>query len=425
MKRLFPTSMVKPEPDKKPESGSPKSSRAKGHGMGASAGSSDRICFECDVASLAASGRYGRELLLASRGIELPLSLHVRKSYDHDDAFPLPPFLERLAQRPPSGLIRLVCLPAFALPERVEAGRYWALTSFNPERLTPPERRALSRPERLFVPSEAHAARLREAKIPADRIRIIEPAVNPLVFNTKATWPEEQMEKPDAFLFMSVISPLRRHGIDLLLRAWVEEFKAGEPVRLILKLSHLPRLKKRLPYEISDLSMRLGALNRMFAPVSVLEGSWQEESLAGLIAGSNAFVCTDRLPFTGFRVREALACGVPVIAPASVCRVAPIDEDVGYIVETVEVEQPAGTLYPESPACRLEEPVIAALRRRMREAFLAAPGAKRRGREAARRSEALTDWENRARALLSALPGLAKTAGRQDPVRRGAGKEEG
>ncbi|HNW33878.1 MAG TPA: hypothetical protein PKM25_03030 [Candidatus Ozemobacteraceae bacterium] len=425
MKRLFPTSTVNREPEKKPESATPQAPRANMQKPRASAGDSGRICFECDVASLAASGRYGRELLLASRGIELPLSLHARKSYDHDDAFPLPPFLERLAQRPPSGLIRLVCLPAFALPEHIESGRYWALTSFNPDHLTQPERRALSRPERLFVPSEAHAARLREAKIPADRIRIIEPAVHPLVFNPRAQWPAAQLEKPDEFLFISVISPLRRHGIDLLLRAWVEEFRAGEPVRLILKLSHLPRLKKRLPYEISDLSMRLGALNRMFAPVSILEGSWPEESLAGLIAGSHVFVCTDRLPFTGFRVREALACGVPVIAPASVCAVAHIDEEVGYLVETTESEQPAGGLYPESPACRLEEPNIPALRRRMREAFLAAPGVKRRGQEAAHRAEALTDWENRARVLLSALSDPVKPAGPRNTVRRGADKEEG
>ncbi len=337
---------------------------------------------------------------MSSRGIELPLALQVRKSYDHDETFVLPNFLEILAQRPTAGNIRMVCLPAFALPERVESGRYWALTAFNPDRLSDVERRALRRPERLFVPTEAHAASLRKEKISKNIITVLEPAVSPTVFSSKAVWPTGRLEKPKAFTFISVISPLRRHGIDLLLRAWVEEFRAAEPVRLVIKLSHLPRLKKRLSYEISDLAMRLGALNRLFAPVSVLEGFWEEDDLAGLIAGSNALICPDRLPFTGFRVREAHACGVPVIAPVSVRAVAPLDEETGYLVETHETDQPADALFPGSPACRVAEPDVASLRRRMREAFLAAADARRRGEEAARRSTKLTDWENRARLLL-------------------------
>lgn len=410
MKRVFSTPVAKREPEGKPDDDSARSAnpaprgrpvpKKNTDGRSDAASRLERVCFECDVASLTASGRYGRELLLAARGVELPLSLQTRKSYDHDDTFALAPFLENLAGRPPSGGIRMVCVPAFALPEKTEFGRYWALTSFNPDLLSRYESRALRRPEKLFVPSEAHAARLVKEKISKDIITVLEPAVNPLVFNPKASWPVEQLEKPKAFIFMAVISPLRRHGIDLLLRAWVEEFKAGEPVHLLLKLSHLPRLKKRLPYEISDLSMRLGALNRLFAPVSVLEGAWQEEALAGMIAGSDVLVCPDRLPFTGLRIREALACGVPVIAPSSVRAVAPLDEETGYLVETQEVAQPAGSLFPESPACSVEEPVVAGLRRRMREAFIAVLGAKRRGKEAARRSAELTDWESRARAIL-------------------------
>ncbi|HOT27862.1 MAG TPA: glycosyltransferase [Candidatus Ozemobacteraceae bacterium] len=406
MKRIFSTHPRKQEGKNTPQESPAVTARPLRKGRPVSdprsepAGKRERICFECDVSSLTASGRYGRELLLASRGIELPLSLQIRKSYDHDDAFVLPNFLETLAQRPPIGSTRMVCLPAFALPERVENGRYWALTAFNPERLSDAERRALRRPERLFVPTEAHAARLVKEKISKSIITVLEPAVNPGIFTPNAVWPAERLDKGKAFTFIAVISPLRRHGIDLLLRAWVEEFRAGEPVRLVLKLSHLPRLKKRLPYEISDLAMRLGALNRLFAPVSVLEGFWAEDDLAGLVAGSNVLVCPDRLPFTGFRIREAVACGVPVIAPESVRSVVPLDEKTGYLVETHEVEQPAESLFPGSPACRVAEPDVAALRRRMREAFGSAAEARRRGEEAARRSAKQTDWENRARLLL-------------------------
>lgn len=404
MKRIFSTRPRQPKDENKSDqaptaTGQPPH-RPFSERRSESTGRHERICFECDVSSLTATGRYGRELLLASRGIELPLSLQIRKSYDHDDTFVLPNFLETLTQRPAIGNIRMVCLPAFALPERVENGRYWALTSFNPDRLSDLERRALRRPERLFVPTEAHAARLRQEKISKSIITVLCPAVSPVVFGPKAIWPTERLEKPKTFTFISVISPLRRHGIDLLLRAWVEEFRATEPVRLVIKLSHLPRLKKRLPYEISDLAMRLGALNRLFAPVSVLEGFWGEDDLAGLIAGSNALVCTDRLPFTGFRIREAHACGVPVIAPVSAQAVAPLDEETGYLVATHEIDQPADALFPGSPACRVAEPDVVSLRRRMREAFLAAGDARRRGEEAAKRSAKLTDWENRARLLL-------------------------
>ncbi|HOY66977.1 MAG TPA: glycosyltransferase family 4 protein [Candidatus Ozemobacteraceae bacterium] len=364
-------------------------------------GRPDRICFECDTSALSFLGRFGRELLLAARGVELPLSLLARKSYDHDETFPLPPFLAKLAERPPSGGTRLVCLPAFALPLSIEEGRYWALTGFDPGFLSQAEIRALKRPERLFVPSSRHASRLREIGIPADRITVLEPAVSPVVFHPAAAWPVDRLPRPKATVFIAILSPLRRQGIDLLLRAWIEEFKAGEPVHLLLKLSHLPRLKKKLPYEISDLARRLGALNRLFAPVTVLEGAWSDEALAGLIAGSDVLVAPDRLSFAGFRAREALCCGTPVIAPAA----AGIDERIGYPVATARVTQAEGTLYPGSPALPLDEPDVADLRRRMREAFRETEGRNGRRDESLRRAAKLTDWESRARILLNIISG--------------------
>ncbi|HEY9071419.1 MAG TPA: hypothetical protein VIV61_14265 [Candidatus Ozemobacteraceae bacterium] len=367
----------------------------------ATTGRPDRICFECDTSALSFLGRFGRELLLASRGIELPLSLQARKSYDHDETFPLPPFLEKLADRPPTGGIRLVCLPAFALPLSIEDGRYWALTGFDPGFLSPADIRALKRPERLFVPSARHAARLSEIGISAGRITVLEPAVNPVVFNPAAVWPTERLPRPKGFTCIAILSPLRRQGVDLLLRAWVEEFKAGEPVHLLLKLSHLPRLKKQLPYEISDLARRLGALNRLFAPVTVLEGAWSDDALAGLMAGSDVMVSPDRLSFAGFRRREALCSGVPVVAPAS----TGIDEMTGYPVATTRVAQAEGTLYPGSPALALDEPDVADLRRRLREAFRDAEGRKSRREECLRRAAQLTDWESRARILLNIVSG--------------------
>ncbi|MFZ2956055.1 MAG: hypothetical protein WA705_04080 [Candidatus Ozemobacteraceae bacterium] len=371
-----------------------------------------RFCFEGDYSAPTASGRMTRELVLAARGHEMPLSLRERKSYGPRFEEPLPPFLEQLIRRPPSGRIRILCMPAFALPENVDRGEFWAISGFDPIHPTPLEIAALKRVEKLWVPSAAHRKALQKAGMPAMKLEIMPPAVNRKIFHSRAEIPDEiarRSEKPGekTFRFLAVVNPLRRKGVDLILRAYLEEFKPDESVHLVLKMTHLPKLKKDFPYEISDLAKRLGALNRMFARVDVFAETWTDNKLAGLMAGCNAFVTANRAYHTAMVVREAMAAGLPIIGPTCLTDILELDETTGYLVSTREVSMEEGGLFADSPETMVEEVEIEALRKRMREAFTDQRNTREKGMAAIRAGRTAPDWKNLAGRLLAAVPASA------------------
>ncbi|MBF0499542.1 MAG: glycosyltransferase [Candidatus Riflebacteria bacterium] len=361
-----------------------------------------RFCFEGDYCAPTASGRITRELVLAARGLEMPLSLRERKAYGPRLDEPLPTFLQQLAKRPPSGHVRIFCLPAFALPDSVERGAFWAISGFDAVHPMPGEIASMKRVEKLWVPSAMHRRVLQKSGMPAMKLEILPPAVNRKIFHPRAESVDEL--GPNAFRFLAVVNPLRRKGIDLILRAYIEEFKSGEPVRLILKLTHMPKLKKDFAYEISDLGKRLGALNKMFAPVVVYSETWSDAKLAGLMAGCQAFVTANRAYHTALAAREAMAAGLPVVGPACLADLIGLNEETGYLVPTHEAPIEADGLFANSPATVIDEVDIAAMRKRMREAFTEAKHAREKGRMASRAGRADPDWKTLAAAMLSAAP---------------------
>jgi len=360
-----------------------------------------RFCFEGDFSSPTASGRFARELALAARGVELPLSITERKTYLHSKDFPLPDFFKKIADRPFFGGIRVVCFPAFNLPEKVDKGRYWAISAFDPYFDDPNNIRKPAKPGMIWLPSKAHLNACQKAGMPTARCRLLIPPVNTRIFHPRVPH-HKMLAEFDEFLFIAVVSPLRRKGADLILRAFIEEFKASEPVRLIIKLTHLPKLKKSFKHEISDFGKRLGALNRMFPPVTVIAQILEERELAALLAGCQAFVSANRGYQTALATREAMAAGLPLIAPDALFEILEIDETFGYSVKTCRQTVSKDLLFPNSPEGVIREVDIAHLRRQMREAFSHPASARKKGLTAHQRQKNMPSWKDAVQELVSA-----------------------
>ncbi|MBI3038231.1 glycosyltransferase [bacterium] len=251
----------------------------------------------------------------------------------------------------------------------------------------------------VFVSSTTHRKRLIEFLVPEGNIHLLPRRVNQSFFPGKPAH-SEFLPGSKSFSFLTVTSPLRRKGLDLILRAYLEEFSAKEPVRLVIKLTHLPKKKKQFSYEISDLGNRLGALNNLFPPVVIISDTVEDSKMGGLFSSCQVFVNANRSFHTGLTVLEALASGIPVIAPSKMFEIFGFNEEIGYIVQTRKAPATPGFLYSGSPATYVEESDIASLRKRMREAFAKPEETKRKGFLASQFSSRSQNWDEFANKII-------------------------
>jgi len=368
-----------------------------------------RCCFAGDPAALTWAGRAIRELLLGSRGLEFPTSLQASTAYGHRPEFALPPMIRSVAKRPPTGRVRLLCGPAFALPEAIDRGIYWALSAFDPFNLSPMEKSNLDNADFIWLPTDLHKKQAMAAGLRSSKIGIVHPGVNHKVFHPKAA-PSDFLSEESGFMFVTIASPLNRKGLDILIRAYVEEFKPRDNVLLVIKMSHQSKPKKDFPYEIPGLAKRLGGLNAQLARVLILEEAIEDEMVAALLARADAYVCANRTFQTALAVREALACGRPVIGPEGLRDLVGLGENTGYLVKTNPAQVPEDFLFPGSPAATIAEPDVESLRKSLREAFSDIRTARRKGNEAQRFSRSFPDWRPGSRTLSEKLASLPTTA---------------
>jgi glycosyltransferase involved in cell wall biosynthesis len=351
-----------------------------------------RCCFEGDYLAPNGFGRIMRELLPAARSMEIPLALKLVRSPQHQPDFQVHPFLEKVARRPPSGRVRLVFQPAHALPQPIGSGVYWALSGFHHPELSATEARLLNAYARILIPSAVHADALVAAGIPRERLTVFTPGVDSRRFHPRVL-PGAIVTPSRKFTFLFVGSPTWRQGLDLLLRAYLEEFRAAEPVRLVIKLTHMPKLKKQFSWEITDLAKRLGGLNRMFPEVQVIAETIPDEEMPALYKSAHVLVSANRGYQHALAIREAMSAGIPVIGPKTPGDFTGLTDKNGFPVATLEGRSRPGELFADSPVLRTAEPDPAELKAAMRRAFAGPDLVKERGRIARKAFDRVEPWQ--------------------------------
>ncbi|MBU1107283.1 MAG: glycosyltransferase [Candidatus Riflebacteria bacterium] len=359
-----------------------------------------RICLVAGFHSPTFSGRVASEILAAARGVELAVAASERRSYLYQKDFVISPFVNKVLSRPESGRYRLWVLPAFALPENIEQGEYWAITEFDANSTCVKALRKLRQITRIWVPSEQHAALCRKAGIKSEAIGVFSLPVNLRNFHPRVPCPPKFAKAKGVFRIMISGCPLKRKGIEDALHAYIKEFKPSEPVELLIKLTHLPKIKKDYAYEITDLSKKLGALNSIFAKVTVVSETLGDRDYSGLMASADLFVAAGSSFNSGLSVKEAMACALPVVVPDYLAQQLAISQEHAYVVATESVEMDNGELYAGSPAISLLRPKPAALAAAMREAFVQRNKARKMGLAGQRLLKKQPEWRDFAAELL-------------------------
>jgi glycosyltransferase involved in cell wall biosynthesis len=122
--------------------------------------------------------------------------------------------------------------------------------------------------------------------------------------------------------------------VDLLLKAYLAEFKADEDVCLILKITqHNDRRADPAALLAHFVEKEAGLRLQQAPPIILLQGFVARFELPRLYASADAFVLPTRGEGFGLPYIEALACGLPVIATRWSSQLDFLHEGNSYLID--------------------------------------------------------------------------------------------
>ncbi len=220
----------------------------------------------------------------------------------------------------------------------------------------------------VWVPSEFHVASFARSGVDASKLRVLPEAIDAGLYRQSASplWPKDD----PGFTFLSAFVWQPRKAWDILLEAYYREFASDEKVTLILKV--FPD-RDQSPRDIEDeacnfIKERLG-LSREEAPaIRFLHDSIPVNDMPRLYHSADCFVLPTRGEGWGRPLMEAMACGLPVIAPTFGGQSTFMNEDNAYILDhtVAPVSVDAAGLYPKFAGHNWAEPSVEHLRELMR-----------------------------------------------------------
>lgn len=280
----------------------------------------------------------------------------------------------------------------------------------------------------IWVPSRFSAAAFTASGLEPRRLKVLPVGVDTRLFRpAEAGDPSARGGPPglseDRFRFLSVLSWQRRKGWDLLVRAFVEEFRPDEGASLILKVCPfgpasfvLPGgrdrfgaalflgLREQLDRFVSE---HLGRALSAAPPVFLLDAALPRRRLAALYRACDAFVLPSRGEGLGRPYLEAMATGLPTIGTGWGGNLEFMTPDNSYLIEVEGLEPadpppgftdgPSAADRPNedgSPPPRWARPSVAHLRELMRRVFRDRREAAARGRRA--RADVAAGWDEAA-----------------------------
>jgi glycosyltransferase involved in cell wall biosynthesis len=212
----------------------------------------------------------------------------------------------------------------------------------------------------VWVLSQAVREAFVQSGIDPARLVVIGGGVDPQIFRPGV--PPMDLPTQKGFRFLYVGAPLRRKGIDLLLRAYREEFHRDEDVALVVKdVSYYANGMRKVLHE--------AARDPDGAEIVVLDGDLPAGGMPALYAACDAVVQPYRAEGLCLPLLEAMACEIPVAGTALGASLDYLNPSNGYPLPADQIEFPACRVDGIETAGRpfWAEPRLADLKRTLRE----------------------------------------------------------
>jgi glycosyltransferase involved in cell wall biosynthesis len=183
------------------------------------------------------------------------------------------------------------------------------------------------------------------------------------------------------FTFLSIFEWILRKGPDVLLRAFLSEFKADEDVALIIRAYGRPdRNADLLPQVLYFIEKELKKDLKDCPPVILVHGFLENLDMPRLYAAADCFVLPSRGEGWGRPYSEALASEVPVIATNWSGQLDFLTPNNSYLLDCKVVPVPPDVDTEVYAGHHWAEPDVEHLRALMRQVFTHREEAKRKAR---------------------------------------------
>ncbi len=145
-----------------------------------------------------------------------------------------------------------------------------------------------------------------------------------------------------SFKFLNVGINHKRKGYDILFEAYANEFTSKDDVSLIIKLGYSGPVAKTFNLNVQQLWKNISSKKDVPHVVFIKD---QFESMAGLYTACDAYVSASRSEGFGLTLLEAIACGLPVIAPRYGGHLDFLKDDYAMLIDTKVVHCPVEMQY--------------------------------------------------------------------------------
>jgi glycosyltransferase involved in cell wall biosynthesis len=263
------------------------------------------------------------------------------------------------------------CIPVLVEPDPHVAANILR-TTFETDRLPEFWQPHLAKFNEIWVPSAHNLRAFRRSGIAPEKLRVVKSCCDTDIFHPdgpRLALPETLAGR---FVFLSVFDWQWRKGWDVLLRAYCQEFLAGEPVGLLLKLTRAHGHTEAMIRSQADQVLAEFGLALVMRPDIVLwDTSLSTPEMAALYRSTSAFVLPSRGEGWGRPYMEAMACGLPTIGTRHLGSADFMSDDNSVLVDAslVAVHEAAAAEIPPYRGHRWYEPDLMGLRRAMRQVY--------------------------------------------------------
>ena len=246
-----------------------------------------------------------------------------------------------------------------------------------------------------------------QSGVPAQNVRMLPLGYDAEVF--KPDGPVAQIGEPDEFKFLYVGGTIDRKGIDVLMRAFLAEFRRSDPVRLIVKDTGT-----RHVYIHNNQSepIKRAASDSNAPRITYLDDDYPPEELAALMRVCNVIAQPYRAEGFCLPVLEGMACGLAPIVTSG----GPTDDFVlsscGWRISAQRVQIPQLPGLESSGSQGWLEPDQQDLQQALRAAYRHQAQTKERGKHAAEIARELT-WDKVADQYAERIKELTSGASRE------------